>query len=107
MLLAKWVGQYIHRMLGKIEMEPPVWLLLIRVVRGMTILLTLLVVLQQFGSKNFPLIAGLGIAGVGIGLALQGVFMNLFAGLSIIFTKPFRVGEYIELFGRLWRSPDD
>ncbi len=99
MLLAKWVGQYIHQMLGKFEMEPPVRLLFIRVVRGMIILLTLLVVLQQFGIQIFPLIAGLGIAGVGIGLALQGVFMNLFAGLSIIFTKPFRVGEYIELLG--------
>lgn len=98
-LCSKWVGQYAHRMLGKFEMEPPVRLLLVRVVRGIIILLTLLVVLQQFGIQIFPLIAGLGIAGVGVGLALQGVFMNLFAGLSIIFTKPFRVGEYIELLG--------
>jgi small conductance mechanosensitive channel len=96
-LLAKWAGQYTHRTLGKFEMEPPVRLLLVRVMRGIIILLTLLVVLQQFGIQIFPLIAGLGIAGVGVGLALQGVFMNLFAGLSIIFTKPFRVGEYIAL----------
>jgi small conductance mechanosensitive channel len=46
-----------------------------------------------------PLIAGIGVAGVGIGLALQGVLGNVMAGLSIIFTKPFRVGEYIELVG--------
>jgi len=98
-LLAKWVGQYAHRILGKVEMEPPVRLLLVRTVRGIVILLTLLVVLQQFGIQIFPLIAGLGIAGIGVGLALQGVFMNLFAGLSIIFTKPFRVGEYIKLLG--------
>jgi len=96
-LLARWVGQVTHRSLGKIDMEPPVRLLLVRVVRGTVVLLTLLVVLQQFGVQIFPLIAGLGIAGVGIGLALQGVFLNLFAGFSIIFTKPFRVGEYIEL----------
>jgi len=57
------------------------------------------VVLQQFGIQIFPLLAGLGIAGVGIGLALQGVFLNLFAGLSIIFTKPFRVGDFIQLLG--------
>ena len=96
-LLAKWAGQYTHRTLGKIEMEPPVRQLLVRVTRGLVILMTLLVVLQQFGIQIFPLIAGLGIAGVGIGLALQGVFMNLFAGLSIIFTKPFRVGEFIDV----------
>lgn len=98
-LCARWVGQYTHRSLGRIEMEPPIRLLLVRIVRGIVVLLTLLVVLQQFGIQIFPLIAGLGVAGVGIGLALQGVFLNLFAGLTIIFTKPFRVGEYIDLLG--------
>ena len=98
-LLARWAGQYTHRSLGRIEMEPPIRLLLVRVVRGIVVLLTLLVVMQQFGIQIFPLIAGLGVAGVGIGLALQGVFLNLFAGLSIIFTKPFRVGEYIDILG--------
>ena len=98
-VLSKWAGQYAHRMLGRIEMEPPVRVLLVRTVRGIVLLLVLLVVLQQFGIQIFPLIAGLGVAGIGVGLALQGVFMNLFAGLSIIFTKPFRVGEYIKLLG--------
>ena len=39
----------------------------------------------------------LGVAGVGLGLAMQGMLGNLVAGLTIIFTKPYRVGEYIEL----------
>src|SRR5205085_4500634 len=43
--------------------------------------------------------AGIGVAGVGIGLALQHVLSNLVAGLTIIFTKPFRVGEFVELAG--------
>ena len=45
------------------------------------------------------LIAGVSVAGVGVGLALQGVLGNLVAGLTIIFTKPFRVGEWIEIAG--------
>lgn len=98
-VLARWAGHYTDRSLVKIEMEPPVRLLLVRLARGTVFLFTFLVVLQQFGVQIFPLLAGLGIAGVGIGLALQGVFLNLFAGLSIIFTKPFRVGQYIELLG--------
>jgi small conductance mechanosensitive channel len=39
------------------------------------------------------------VAGVGVGLAMQGVLSNLVAGLTIIFVKPFRVGEYIEIVG--------
>jgi small conductance mechanosensitive channel len=44
-----------------------------------------------------PLIAGLGVAGAGIALAMQGVLSNLVAGLTIIFSKPFRVGDYISI----------
>jgi small conductance mechanosensitive channel len=44
-----------------------------------------------------PLLAGLGVAGAGIALAMQGVLGNLAAGLTIIFTRPFKVGEYISI----------
>ena len=46
-----------------------------------------------------PLIAGLGVAGAGVALATQGVLSNMVAGLTIIFTKPYRVGEYIAVVG--------
>jgi small-conductance mechanosensitive channel len=41
----------------------------------------------------------LGVAGAGIALAMQGVLGNVVAGLTIIFTRPFRVGEYISIVG--------
>ena len=55
--------------------------------------------IQQLGFELLPLVAGLGVAGVGVGLAMQGVLSNLVAGLTIIFVKKFRVGEYIEING--------
>jgi small conductance mechanosensitive channel len=39
------------------------------------------------------------VAGAGVALAMQGVMSNLAAGLTIIFTRPFRVGEYIAIAG--------
>ena len=45
------------------------------------------------------MLAGLGVAGAGIALATQGVLSNVVAGLTIIFTKPYRVGEYIAIVG--------
>jgi small conductance mechanosensitive channel len=55
--------------------------------------------LQNLGIELLPLVAGLGIVGAGIALALQGVLGNIAAGLTIIFTRPFRVGEYISIAG--------
>ncbi|MDX3901745.1 MAG: mechanosensitive ion channel [Sphingobium sp.] len=53
------------------------------------------VVLDNLGVNVTGLIAGLGIGGIAIGLAAQGIFSDLFAALSIIFDKPFRRGEII------------
>jgi small conductance mechanosensitive channel len=99
LLLARWVGNLTQKWLQRQEMEPPIRTLLVRIVNILVIALTLVVALDTFGVQVTPLIAGIGVAGLGVGLALQGVLGNVVAGLSIIFTKPFRVGEYIEIVG--------
>jgi small conductance mechanosensitive channel len=74
-------------------------MLAVRVVRLLVFIVALLQALEKLNVPIGPMLAGIGVAGVGIGLALQGVLGNLVAGLVIIFTKPFRVGEYIEIAG--------
>ncbi|MET0361952.1 MAG: mechanosensitive ion channel domain-containing protein [Sphingobium sp.] len=54
-----------------------------------------IVVLDNLGVNVTGLVAGLGIGGIAIGLAAQGIFSDLFAALSIIFDKPFKQGEII------------
>jgi small conductance mechanosensitive channel len=96
-LLARWIGNVSNRWLESRVKEPPMRLLMVRVIRILVMLLTLLVALDKFGFQIAPLVAAVGVAGLGVGLAFQGVLANVVAGLSIIFTKPYRVGEYIEL----------
>jgi small conductance mechanosensitive channel len=98
-LVGRWVGRLVDRWLAKVEMDPPLRLLIIRAVRLVVLLLFLMVALQNLGVELLPMIAGLGVAGVGVGLAMQGVLGNLVAGLTIIFTRPFRVGEYVAMAG--------
>jgi small conductance mechanosensitive channel len=98
-MIARWLGKLTDKWLTKQHLEPPIRILLVRVVRLLVFGLALLLALDKFGVQITPLIAGLSVAGVGIGLAAQGVLGNVLAGLTIIFTKPFRVGEYIELAG--------
>jgi small conductance mechanosensitive channel len=97
--IARWTGRLATRGLGRLTLEPSVRDLLLRLVRLLVLLLFLIMALQNLGIELLPLIAGLGIAGAGIALALQGVLGNLAAGLTIIFTRPFRVGEYISIAG--------
>ncbi|MEX2571979.1 MAG: mechanosensitive ion channel family protein [Gemmatimonadota bacterium] len=54
-----------------------------------------LVFLDNLGIDVTALIAGLGIGGVAVALALQNVLGDLFASLSIVLDKPFVVGDFI------------
>lgn len=56
----------------------------------------LIVVLDNLGVNVTGLVAGLGIGGIAIGLAAQGIFEDLFAALAIIFDQPFKRGETIK-----------
>src|ERR1019366_7018203 len=69
-IVSRWVGRWLRHALGRIELEPPVRLLLTRIARALV-----------------------------LALATQGVLSNAAAGLTIIFTKPFRVGHYVSIVG--------
>ena len=99
MFCAKWVGNAAQRWLEKHKLEPQVRQLFTKLVRLVIFALFALMALGQMGVQITPLLAGIGVAGVGLSLAMQSVLGNLVAGLNIIFTKPFTVGEYIELLG--------
>jgi small-conductance mechanosensitive channel len=57
--------------------------------------LAIIVILDNLGVNVTALVAGLGIGGIAIGLAAQGIFSDLFAALSIVFDRPFRRGDTI------------
>ncbi|HWT11818.1 MAG TPA: mechanosensitive ion channel family protein [Allosphingosinicella sp.] len=57
--------------------------------------IAIILILSNLGVNVTGLVAGLGIGGIAIGLAAQGIFSDLFAALSIIFDKPFRRGDTI------------
>lgn len=96
---SRWVGRWLSRRFGRMELEPPLRELLARVGVVLTFLLFAILALENLGVELLPLIAGLSVVGAGLALATQGVLSNLVAGLSILFAKPFRVGEYIAIVG--------
>ncbi len=54
-----------------------------------------IVILDNLGVNVTGLVAGLGVGGIAIGLAAQGIFSDLFAAISIIFDKPFKRGDTV------------
>jgi small-conductance mechanosensitive channel len=59
--------------------------------------IVLLVALDNLGVNVTALVAGLGVGGIAVALAAQNILGDLFASLSIIFDKPFVVGDFLIL----------
>ena len=104
--IARWAGNLIHRWLKAKAFDEPVTNLIVKVVKLLVLGFIAIMALGQMGVQVTPLIAGIGVVGVGASLAMQGVLGNLVAGLTIIFSKPFTIGEYIELLGTYGQVTD-
>jgi len=63
----------------------------------LVLLIGILVILRQLGVEVGPLMAGLGLGGLAVALALQDTLANLFAGIYMMVDRPITVGDFIKL----------
>jgi MscS family membrane protein len=72
-----------------------------KAVKGAVLLLALLVALDSFGFDVTALIAGLGIGGIAVALALQKTLENLFGGATLLADRPVQVGDFCRFGNQL------
>ncbi|MGH7000746.1 MAG: mechanosensitive ion channel domain-containing protein, partial [Stellaceae bacterium] len=65
--------------------------------RYAVVVLTVTASLSQLSIQTASLLAVVGAAGVAVGLALQGTLSNIAAGIMLLWLRPFRIGDYIEV----------
>lgn len=84
--------------------EIVIWLS--RFIKFLIIFLGGATVLENWGIKVGPIIAGLGLFGVAFALGAQDLFKNLISGIMIIIEKRFKIGDVIEIPGRVLGTVD-
>jgi small conductance mechanosensitive channel len=97
--ISRWAGRLLESWLTTKGLDISLRDFVVRIFRVLLFAGTVLIAAEKLGIPVTSLVAGAGVAGVGAGFALQGVLGNVFSGLTILFTRPFRVGEYIEILG--------
>ena len=91
-LLSRWAHKLTREGLHRVKyFDPTLKPLIASIVRYAIIIVTVIVVLQQFGVQTTSLIALLGSAGIAIGLAIQGTLSNVASGVMLLTLRPFRV----------------
>src|SRR3954467_12098803 len=78
-LAARWAGSAAGRALERYQLEPPVRALFQGAARVLVLGCFVIMALQNMGVEVLPLIAGIGIAGAAVALAMQGVLANVVA----------------------------
>lgn len=93
-----WLQVYLHRSDSEPH-HPSNWLfpMVRRAVFAFVVAAAVMVCLDILGINITPLVAGLGIAGLAVALALQPTLGNLFAGTYVVSEGVVNVGDYIEM----------
>jgi small conductance mechanosensitive channel len=99
LLIGLWVAQKVANVVAKIMIRHHVDITLTNfvssVVKVVLIIMVVVITLGKIGISVTPFVAAIGAASLGAGLALQGMLSNYGAGLAIIATRPFVVGDTI------------
>ncbi|MDD2655453.1 MAG: mechanosensitive ion channel family protein [Candidatus ainarchaeum sp.] len=96
--LMMWYGKEIAPKTSS-KFDDEIFPLFRKIARVLIYVLGLLIILSELGVEIAPLIAGLGIAGLAVALALQDTLGNFFAGVYMTADKPIRPNDYIKLDG--------
>ena len=102
-VIGRWLAKLIARWLGAAMTKAKVEKTLVSFVEHVcyiALFVTVIIAaLAKLGVQTAQYIAVLGAAGLAIGLALQGSLANFASGVLLIFFKPFKVGDFVELAG--------
>ena len=95
----KFVNRLVARMLERRNVEPTVQSFLKSFVNILLITLLIITVIGTLGVNTTSLAALLASAGLAIGMAFSGNLQNLAGGIILLFLKPFKIGDFIEVQG--------
>lgn len=99
-MLARWLSRAVSNISQRTtHLDPTVRPVLAAMIRYSVLILVFIAALSQIGVQTASLFAVLGAAGLAIGLALQGTLSNIAAGLMLLWLRPFRIGDFIEVNG--------
>jgi len=99
LIVARWLFNMVMRVCEARKLDITLSRFLGNVVRLALLAFVMIIVLGKFGIAMTPFIAAIGAVAFGSSLALAGLLSNYGAGLALIITRPFVVGNTIQIQG--------
>ena len=99
LLVIKWITKIVGEILEKKEIDATLKPYIKSITSTVLKVLLIVSIIGILGIETTSFVALFGAAGLAVGLAFQGSLSNFAGGLLILATKPFKVGDYIEVTG--------
>mgnify|MGYP000238706501 CR=1 FL=1 len=96
--LAKYTGQLLNKLLGKRVKQDSIRQITVKVSKAIVILIGFFIALGILDLNKVltSVLAGAGVVGLAIGLALQGTLNNTFSGVILSFMPKLQLGDWVE-----------
>ncbi|MCR5142730.1 MAG: mechanosensitive ion channel family protein [Ruminococcus sp.] len=99
-LVIKLVTRFLRAAFSRTKLDKTGWSFLISVIKAALYVILAVMILSQLKVPMSSIVAALGTAGLAIGLALRDSLSNVAGGFILMFSRPFKVGDYIEIGGK-------
>ncbi|MDA0781899.1 MAG: mechanosensitive ion channel [Rickettsiales bacterium] len=99
LMVIKYVTKATVAVMKKVKMDDVLVSFFSKIVKALLMAFVIIASVGQLGVDTTSLAAMIAAAGLAIGLALQGSLSNFAAGVMIIATRPFKIGDYVEVSG--------
>ncbi|HZW09347.1 MAG TPA: mechanosensitive ion channel family protein [Phycisphaerales bacterium] len=99
LLLARWARQFVTRAALRARVETTLARFFGNIARWVILVLGAVTILQTFGVEATSFAAAIAAVGFAIGMALSGTLGNLAAGIMLLISRPFRVGDTVSAAG--------
>ena len=101
-VIAGWANRWVTRLSQRhARMDDTLFNFLGSILRYAILGFTFLFVLNTFGVRTTSVVAIIGAAGLAVGLALQGTLSNVAAGVMLIFFRPIKIGDFVEIADKM------
>ena len=97
--LGRLAARLVRRMLSRTGADPALAAIATPLVRGAFYLLAVVAAMEQMGFNVGSLLAGVGVAGLALGLAAQETLGNILAGFVLLWDRAFRLGDAVTISG--------
>ena len=96
-IISKIILKILKRIINRFPLDPSIQIFIMTGLKVLLVFISTIIITEYLGVPTTSLVALLSVVSLAVSLSIQGLLSNVAGGLTILFTRPFVVGDYIEL----------